>query len=118
MNVSDFFSSKYFSAADLNGVTHTVQIARVETETMQDGRRKPLLHFAGRQKALVCNKTNALSIASRYGPDMTAWVGRSIEMFSTIVQGPNGPVEGIRIRAVESPAAQQPQAAPAAQPVF
>ena len=115
MNVNDFFSRKYLGAADLNGASHVVQIARVDTETLQDGKKKPALYFAGRNKALLCNKTNALTIAAKFGPDMNSWVGRSIELFSTIVQGPNGPVEGIRVRVVDQP---PQQVAPQVQSVF
>jgi hypothetical protein len=121
VNVNDFFSSKYLNAADLSGGSHVVQIARVETEQLQDGKKKPALYFAGRNKALLCNKTNALTIASKFGPDMNGWIGRSIELFSTIVQGPSGPVEGIRVRVVDQPGPQpqvQPQVATTQQPVF
>jgi hypothetical protein len=111
MNVNDFFLSKYLGAADLNGSSHIVQISRVETETMQDGRKKPALYFTGQNKALLCNKTNALTIAAKLGPNMNGWIGHSLELFSMMVQGPNGPVQGIRVRVVERPA-QPIQATP------
>jgi hypothetical protein len=114
MNVNDFFSSKYLGAADLNGGSHIVQISRVETETMQDGRKKPALYFTGQNKALLCNKTNALTIAAKLGPNMNGWIGHSVELFPMMVQGPNGPVQGIRVRVVERPAQPAPAPAPAA----
>ena len=116
MNVNDFFASKYLGAADLNGESHVVQISRIETETLQDEQEKAGTLLCRSQKALLCNKTNALTIAANFGPDMNSWVGRSIELFSTIVQGPNGPVEGIRVRVVDQQ--PTPPAAPPARAVF
>ena len=104
MNVNDFFSSKYLGAADLNGASHVVQISRVDSETMQDGKKKPALYFVDKEKALLVNKTNALTIAARLGPNMNDWIGHSIELFSMMVQGPNGPVQGIRVRVADQPA--------------
>jgi hypothetical protein len=113
MNVNDFFSSKFLGAADLNGASPIVQISRVESETMQDGRKKPALYFTGQNKALLVNKTNALTIAAKLGPDMNSWIGHSLELFSMMVQGPSGPVQGIRVRVVER-SAQAGQVVPPA----
>jgi hypothetical protein len=131
MHFDDFFSSQYLNAADMGSASHIAQIVRVETKVLQDGKKKPALHFAGWTKPLLCNKTNALTIAAKLGRDMNSWVGHSLELFSTIVTGPNGPTSGIRLRVIDQPAPQpqmapqpapqpqgQPEAATTQQPVF
>jgi hypothetical protein len=111
MNVHDLYPSKYLKAADLGGVSHVVRILRIEVQEIgnpQHPDRKPVIYFVGHEKGLVANKTNCLIAAARFGPDMLQWIGKDIELFSTIVQGPNGPVEGIRVRPIESPLQPQP----------
>jgi hypothetical protein len=115
MNVNDLYPSRYLKASDLGGVPHVLKILRIEVQDIgnpQKPDRKPVMYFADKEKRLVSNKTKALAIAARFGPDMGPWIGKDIEMFSTIVSGPSGPVEGIRVRPVEQAAAQPtPQAA-------
>ena len=117
MHLKDFFDSQNLNAADLNGGTYVVQIVRVEPKILQDGTKKPALHFAVWKKPLLCNKTNAMTIAQKLGPDINNWVGHSLELFTPIVSGPNGPVPGIRVRDVDPSASQpQPQPQPQVQP--
>jgi hypothetical protein len=115
MQYDDFHSSRFISAADLAGTSHIVQIAKIEREQLQDGKVKPAIYFAGRQKALLCNKTNWGTLGAALGKDLNAWVGRSIELFAMPCQGPSGMTQGVRVRVVEQPQAQpQPQPAPGA----
>jgi hypothetical protein len=110
MNVNDFYSSRYLKSSDLSGSTHVVQISRIEVETLGDPQnpdRKPVIYFAGKDKGLVLNKTNALVIAAKFGPEMNSWIAKQIELFSMPVQGPNGTVDGIRLRPME----QEPRTA-------
>jgi hypothetical protein len=106
-------------------VPHTVKILRIEVQDIgnpQKPDRKPVMYFTGREKGLVTNKTNAMCIAAKFGPDMGQWIGKDIELFATIVSGPSGPVEGIRVRPIEQAAAgsvaSSAQTAASAQPVF
>ncbi len=41
---------------------------------------KPVLSFAGKQKGLALNKSNAQIIASRYSPETNGWIGKDIEL--------------------------------------
>jgi hypothetical protein len=127
VDYDDFHASKFLGAADLGGTVHVVQIARIDREQMQDGKVKPAIHFVGRQKALLCNKTNWGTLGAAFGKDLNNWVGRSIELFVMPCQGPNGMTQGVRLRAVyqSSPvsSAETPQptaaaATPAAMPQF
>jgi hypothetical protein len=116
VNYDDFHASRFLGAADLGGVPHVVQIARIDREQMQDGKVKPTLHFAGRQKALLVNKTNWGTLGAALGKDLNSWIGRSVELFAMPCQGPNGMTQGIRLRVVNQPLAamapetQQPTA--------
>jgi hypothetical protein len=115
VNINDLYPSKFLKATDLGGVPHVVKILRIEVQDIgnpQKSDRKPVMYFTGRDKGLVLNKTNALAIAARFGPDMGPWIGKEIELFATIVSGASGPIEGIRVRVVEQATAQPtPQAA-------
>jgi hypothetical protein len=120
MQYDDFHSSKFLGAADLGGVAHVVQIARIEREQMQDGKVKPAIYFVGKQKALLANKTNWGTLGAAFGKNLGDWVGRSIELFVMPCQGPNGMTQGVRVRAVTQPpsatATETPQPAAAAAP--
>ena len=49
-------------------------IDRLEMEEMQDGTRKPALHFQETDKGLVLNKTNGTTIAARPMADTDDWI--------------------------------------------
>jgi hypothetical protein len=109
-NFDDFHSSRFLGATDLAGVAHVVQIERITSEQLQDGKVKPAIHFVGKQKALLCNKTNWGTLGAAFGKDLNSWIGRSIELFAMPCQGPNGMTQGVRVRAITEPAAAlQPQ---------
>jgi hypothetical protein len=115
MNIHDLYPSKYLRASDLNGNAHTVTIAKIEVESLGDPQRpdrKPVLYFTEPVKPMVMNKTNGMSIAAKFGPELSNWVGGKLELFSMIVNGPSGQVEGIRLRPLDkaAPAAAAAQA--------
>lgn len=80
MNVNESFPSKYLKASDLKGARVRVMISKVVEEEVGDG-KKPVVYFAGKQKGLVANKTNAMIIASAYGPETDAWEGAEIDLY-------------------------------------
>lgn len=108
LNMDDAFPSKWLRASDLAGRRVKVQIASVDMENFQDGTSKPALRFAGKEKGMILNLTNATTISESYGRDMLKWIGRSIELFSMKVQGPNGLVDGIRVLVDDAPPASSP----------
>jgi len=90
---------------------HTVSIESVDlAEIQNDGKtqRKLELHFAGRDKTLLLNKTNSDAITYIHGVDTDAWIGKEIILFPTMVSFGGNQVEAIRLRPVIE------QAAPAA----
>jgi hypothetical protein len=107
VNINDLYPSKYLKAADLAGNVQTVTIAKIEVESMGDQQRpdrKPVMYFREPVLPMVLNKTNGLAIAQRFGPELANWVGGRLELFAMMVQGPNGPVEGIRLRPLDKAA--------------
>ena len=100
MNLDTMYPSKWLKAGDLQGQTLPVVIARVVMEDVGDESGKPVAYFQGRDKGLVLNKTNAMSIGLVHGAETDGWVGKTIELFPAVVmfQGQNVPC--IRVRPV------------------
>jgi len=115
MNLDQMYPSKWLKAGDLQGQTIPVVIMRVVMEDVGDEAGKPVAYFQGKEKGLVLNKTNAMSIGLVHGQDTDGWTGKTIELFPAVVmfQGQNVPC--IRVRPVAAAYAQAYQPAP--QPV-
>ncbi len=112
MNISDAFPSNYLKAADLQGRNVTVTIAGATIEEIGQGQkkdRKLVLSFFGKEKALVCNKTNASTIEKLYGSDTDAWIGQPIILCAREVEFQGEMVMAIRV-SLQRP---NPPAAPA-----
>ena len=90
MDINDVYQTegKHLKAEDLKGKKHRVTIVGTETVSFKgkDGgsdEEKILVTFRGKDKGLVLNKTNALVIASQYGPNTDNWSGKEITIFPT-----------------------------------
>lgn len=96
------FDSEYVGSWDLQGNDATVTIAKVTAGSVvgESGRKakKPIIFFENRDKGLLCNKTNAKTIAAMYGNDTREWVGKRITLFPTQTQMGNETKDCIRIR--------------------
>lgn len=116
-NINDAFPSNYLKASDLKGRAVVVEIDRVEFEPVgQKKEMKPILYFAGKDKGLVLNKTNAAKIISLLGTEETEeWGGNSIAIYPTETSFQGDMVDCIRVKAVAIPRNGRP--APAQQPV-
>ena len=64
-----------------------------------DGKEQPKLSlsFKDKEKCLVLNKTNAMTISHVYGPDTDGWINKEIFLFSTKVDFGGQMVDAIRI---------------------
>lgn len=98
MNINESFPSNFLKAADLQGTTPTVTISNIKVEDIGED-RKPVIYFAGKEKGIVLNKTNANNIADIYGPETDDWIGQKVMLFTTFVDFQGRSVEAIRIRA-------------------
>ena len=100
MNLDDAFPSKYMKASDLpEDSTVTVTIEKIEMQEIgKEKQRKPVITFEEMDKAFVCNKTNANSIAKITGSrDTDQWIGKQIKLFRTEVEFAGEMVESIRV---------------------
>lgn len=100
-NINDAFPSNYLKASDLKGHEPVVTIERVEFEAVgREREMKPVVYFAGKDKGMVLNKTNANKIASLCGSFETEeWIDFRIKLFATHVEFGGEQVEAIRIKA-------------------
>ena len=100
MKTSQAFPSDYLKASDLNGKEVKVRIESVELVDMGQGRDKEsklLIKFAGKQKGLVCNKTNAGTIEKLYGDETNNWIGKEITLAPREVEFQGEMVWAIRV---------------------
>jgi hypothetical protein len=96
------FDRDFIGVWDLQGRDVVVEIASVKAgELVSQGNKKskkPILHFKGREKGMVVNKTNAHVIAAMYGNDTDKWVGQRITIFPTTTTFGRTELECIRVR--------------------
>jgi arabinogalactan endo-1,4-beta-galactosidase len=97
MNIDDQFPSKFLKAADLNGHEIVVTIKDCIVESLGEDKR-PVLYFAGKDKGVVLNKTNATNIREAYGPDTDEWTGKKVVLYTAYVDFQGRSVESIRVR--------------------
>jgi hypothetical protein len=99
MNINDAFPSKWLTAGDLRGQDVPVTIRDVRMELVgQPPENCPVVYFAGKEKALVLNKTNGQTIADQLGPDTDHWLGKPITIFPTSTDFQGRQVACIRVR--------------------
>ena len=110
-NLDQVFTSKYLSAADLDGQSYTLVIAGVELQnvgTAEKPDHKLVAHFHKTQKGLVLNKTNAYSIGAVYGLQTEAWAGKTLEVYPDQTMFGGKMVPCIRVRPMYQRAAGLP----------
>ncbi len=117
MNINDAFPSKYLKAGDLpeeGSQQFTIEAVRME-DIGKEKESKPVIYFAGDSKGLVCNKTNARTIAKALGSeDFDDWIGKSIHLWRAEVEFQGEMVEAIRVKI--KPPSKMPRSVPMSQP--
>jgi len=100
MNINNAFPSKYLKASDLEGRTPTVKIERVMSEAVGQTRDMlPVIYFEGKEKGMVCNKTNGKMIASIAGtPETDEWPGTIVQLCVVQTEFQGEPVDALRAR--------------------
>lgn len=98
-----YFDRDSFGSWDLDGKDRVVTIETVKAGKVggQQGRkedRKPIIFFKGKKKRFICNKTNADTIASLYGPHVEKWVGQRVILYPTTTTFGRETVDCIRVR--------------------
>ncbi len=113
-NINEAFPSNYVKASDLQGNQVVVTIDRVEFEAVgREKEQKAVLHFIGKQKGFVLNKTNARKIIEISGSALTEeWHGVAIVLYPTETEFGGETVDCIRIKAVQKARMQRMTPAP------
>jgi hypothetical protein len=116
MNINKAFPSNYIKVSDLDGRNAVVTIDRVELETIgqgKDAEEKAVVYFRGKEKGLVLNKTNALSIVEITGSDETDdWNGHRVVLYPSKTDFAGKRVDCIRVEEAPKQTAQKGRPAP------
>lgn len=103
MKGSQVFPSKNLRAEDIKGKEPIVAIDKVTTQQFDDG-LKPIIHFIGAQKTLVCNRTNWNAIVDITGKsDSDEWHGLKVKLVVVKVDYQGKRVDAIRIEDPRQP---------------
>lgn len=102
MKLKEAFPGNWLSAADLGEEDHVCIIQDVRSEMIGQGERarlKLVVKFREFEKPLVCNLTNAKTIAALHGDETNDWVGKRITLWvNPDVQFGSEIVSAIRVR--------------------
>lgn len=113
MKSTDVFPSKSLKAEDLGTTQPVVTIEKVTTQGFDDGTRKPVIHFVGKEKTLICNKTNWNAIVDITNePDSDNWAGTRIKLVVARVDFQGKRVPAIRVEPAPSAVGRQPMPPP------
>lgn len=97
MKITEAFPSKWLKYGDLQGARIKLVIESAGMTTIGND-QKLVIHFAGKQKGLVLNKTNAVTISEIAGSDDTdQWVGVPIVIYPTQTDFQGKRVDTIRV---------------------
>jgi hypothetical protein len=113
----------FLGAWDLKGRDWSLTIERVESRPIHDSksqkeRRKCVLYFRGKEKAMVAGPTICDAIEGMWGSDYEQWVGKRITLYpTTTTVGKKKGIPCVRVRPT-APRAGQPDApGPMSEPV-
>lgn len=116
MNANDAFPGKFLKAADLQGRRVRVEISNVEIGKVGEN-RKIIITFRGKERQMVCNKTNMNTLVQLTGSSETDdWIGWVVTLYAghTTYQGQT--VSALRISddpgSANGPRRQQARQAP------
>lgn len=99
MHYKSLFPSKYVAASDLHGQDAPVQIVKIVQEEVGETKDvRPVLFFAGCQKGMVLNATNAKRIVRMYGEETDLWLGKTIVLYESETEFKGETVPCIRVR--------------------
>lgn len=101
MKMNDVFPSKFVKADDLKGKQVLCVISHVTVEKIGDD-TKPVIYFQGKEKGLVCNKTNFGRIAYVYGDESDEWTGKEIVLYPEMTDFQGKPMWAIRVKPPEA----------------
>ena len=85
MDANNVFPSKYLKASDIGEsrpvlTIRSIEIMKLQQDEDSEADSKPALFFEGKEKALLCNKTNWNTLIGLFGSDTDAWIGQRIKI--------------------------------------
>ena len=102
MKIHERFPTVHLCAADLNGKDAKVTIKSIKSGEVTNEKGETskcyLLEFDNAKKSMVLNKTNWKLIATHYGQDDDAWLGKEITLYPTKCQSFGETKDCIRVR--------------------
>lgn len=115
--ISQGFPSKFIKASDLEGRDVRVSCEGIFDEDVGDstGETKMVLHFVGKAKGLVLNRTNANVLIGAFGDDRDAVMGKPVILYPSETPYLGKVVPCIRIKLDTATAATPVPAAAKAQ---
>lgn len=109
----------FLKQEDLQGKTPRVVIASVDMDDVKDNdsgktEKKLVMHFVGKDKALILNRTNCEALEAIVGTDdYASWVGHAVMLYTDpTVKFGGKTVGGLRIRAASNGHAAPPPPPP------
>lgn len=112
MKLNEVYGGNYLKAEDIRGKGDIrVEIESVSIMDSDDGKKKAVLHFRGKDKCLPLNITNANMVAEMHGEEMDEWEGKRITLHVCKVDFQGKRVDAIRVKEVASGNGARPQAA-------
>jgi hypothetical protein len=116
MKTGEVYGGNYLKAEDLKGGSPRVTISNVELKEFDDG-KKLIISFHGKDRQLVCNRTNSSIIEEVLGSDESDdWIGKTIQLCVKKVEFSGRLVPAIRVVLKERQPAPRPAQRPAAPP--
>ena len=117
MKIGAAFPGQFLKAADLQGKRVQVTIESVDLEDI-GGETKPVVHFMGKERGLVLNKTNSNAIWAIAGTDETDdWKGTVITLYPSKTDFQGKRVDCLRVDPPDVAPRRTPAPAPRRAPV-
>lgn len=98
MNIDQMFPSKYIKSDDIGTAPITVTVKMVIIEEIAQGEHKPVMHFMGKDKGMVLNKTNATACAAVWGNETDQWQGKTANLLAQPVMFQGRQVMGLMLQ--------------------
>jgi len=99
VRLNEVYGGNYLKAEDLKDRGEVrCTIESVSIMEGDDGKKKAVLHFRGKDKTLPLNITNANMVAELYGDETDDWEGKSITLYTCKVDFQGKRVLAIRIK--------------------
>lgn len=99
INVENVYQSKsnFLKASDLPEGRQVKVIIEDCDLVQMDDKDKVNVHFVGKEKTLVLNKTNSNAISHVYGADTDGWRGKEVILYTALVDYQGQTVPAVRV---------------------